>query len=220
MIFSQLVTQARIRKQLTQRELAQAVKVSPATISNIESSSQLHIPKDSVIEALISRLDLDADDVWQAVGNQKAAPYHSGISEFKEAPDFSPVPVVGQVTAGSTIEAPEWTDGGFPTGSGFDTELIPVRRDESGTYGLCVSGDSMEPVFANGDYVFAAPNKEPRNNSFAVVRLISGEVFLKRILINDQVVILQSANPAYQTITVSRRDIEYIHPITLHRFAG
>lgn len=218
MIFGQLVSEGRKNKQLSLRELSGLVDTSPATLCKVESCQ--HIPRNNVIEGLVKHLNLDSDKVWEAVGKQKAAPYHSGLTEFPGQPEFSPVPIVGQVTAGSMIEAPDWTDGGFPTGSGFDTEMVPLRQDEAGLYGLTVSGDSMEPVFANGDYVFAAPGKQPRNNGFAVIRLVSGEVFLKRIIMNDNLIILQSANPAYKTITVEKKNVLFIHPITIHRLAG
>jgi phage repressor protein C with HTH and peptisase S24 domain len=95
--------------------------------------------------------------------------------------------------------------------------MVPLRPEEKGLYGLTVDGDSMEPVFSRGDYVFAAPNKEPRNNGYAVIRLKSGEVLLKKVIFQGDLVICQSANPAYPTVTFKRAELVYIHPITIHR---
>jgi phage repressor protein C with HTH and peptisase S24 domain len=218
MLFGQLVARARQKKSVTLRQLAAQVKTSAATLSKIENLD--HIPRDKLIGRLIRALDLPAEKTWAQVARQRVAHYRAEVSIGDDHTSFVPVPIVGRVTAGALIEAPEWEDGGYPAGSGFDAEMVPLRQDESSLYGLTVEGDSMEPVFSRGDYVFAAPNKEPRNSGFAVVRLLSGEVLLKRVIIRPEVVILQSANPAYETVTVQMKDIEYIHPITIHRLGG
>jgi len=218
MLFGHMISQAREKKKISLRELARRVDASAATISKIENLE--HIPRDKLIERLIDELGLNREAVFAQVGRQKTAHYHTEVSLSSHDIKLSPVPIVGKVTAGSLIEAPDWEDGGYAVGSGFDAEMVPLRHDEQNLYGLTVEGDSMEPVFSRGDYVFAAPQKTPRNNGFAVVRLIEGEVLLKKIIINEEVVILQSANPAYQTLTVQKDEILYIHPITIHRFAG
>jgi SOS-response transcriptional repressor LexA len=218
MLFSQMVAKARQNSGISLRELARRLDVSAATISKIENHN--HIPRDTLIEKIIGQLDLDRQEIFTQVARQRVAKYKTEVSVINGQNSFQPVPIVGKVTAGSLIEAPDWEDGGYAVGSGFDAELVPLRQDEENLYGLTVEGDSMEPVFSRGDYVFAAPNKEPRNNSFAVVRLTGGEVLLKKIIIGDNVIILQSANPAYQTLTVQKSDVQYIHPITIHRLAG
>jgi phage repressor protein C with HTH and peptisase S24 domain len=218
MLFGQMVAKAREEKGITLRELARRVDASAATISKIENLD--HIPRDSLLEELIDELTLDKKAVFSQVARQKVAHYNTEVTMLGNETALSPVPIVGKVTAGSIIEAPDWEDGGYAVGTGFDAEMVPLRRDEQSLYGLTVEGDSMEPVFSRGDYVFAAPYKTPRNNGFAVVRLHGGEVLLKKVIIGDDSVILQSANPAYQTLTVKKSDIIYIHPITLHRLSG
>lgn len=218
MLFGQMAAQARQEKGITLRELARMLDVSAATVSKIENLD--HIPRDGLLMKIIQVLDMDQSAALNQVGRQKAAPYHAEAAVSSTGVELNPVPIVGRVTAGSVIEAPDWEDGGYAAGTGFDAEMVPLRPDEQSLYGLTVEGDSMEPVFSRGDYVFAAPYKAPRNNGFAVVRLVSGEVLLKKVIIGEEFVILQSANPAYQTLTVKRSDIEYIHPITIHRLSG
>jgi phage repressor protein C with HTH and peptisase S24 domain len=214
-LFGQIISKAREDKGYSLRELAGRVNTSAATLSKIENLD--HIPRDKLIKRLIEELDLDPTSTWGQVARQRITHYHAEVEIDAAATPLSPVPIVGFVTAGATIEAPEWEDGGYPAGSGFDAEMVPLRPDERGLYGLTVDGDSMEPVFSRGDYVFAAPNKEPRNNGYAVIRLKSGEVLLKKVLFQGDLVICQSANPAYPTITVPRSELVYIHPITIHR---
>lgn len=218
MLFGHMVAHAREKKEISLRELARRVEASAATISKIENLD--HIPRDGLTRRLIDELDLDRDTVFTQIARQRVAHYKTEVSLAELDTNLSPVPIVGKVTAGSIIEAPDWEDGGYAVGTGFDAEMVPLRNDEQNLYGLTVDGDSMEPVFSMGDYVFAAPHKPPRNNGFAVVRLAGGEVLLKKVIINDDVVILQSANPSYQTLTVKKNDVDYIHPITIHRLAG
>jgi SOS-response transcriptional repressor LexA len=218
MLFGQMVAQAREQMRITLRELARRVNASAATISKIENLD--HVPRDGLLETLIKELNLDRESVYNQVARQKAARYRTDVTLIDQDTNLTSVPIVGKVTAGSAIEAPDWEDGGYAVGSGFDAEMVPLRQDEQNLYGLTVEGDSMEPVFARGDYVFAAPYKAPKTNGFAVIRLTGGEVLLKKVIINDDVVILQSANPAYQTVTVKKSDVVYIHPITIHRLAG
>jgi phage repressor protein C with HTH and peptisase S24 domain len=216
MLFGHMVAAARAKRELSLRDLARRVGTSAATLSKIENLG--HIPRDSAVRTLIAVLAMDPERTWRQVARERLARYPAGGLSDDSSP-LVPVPIIGKVTAGSRIEAPAWSDGGFPAGSGFDAEMVPLRPDEGGLYGLTVEGDSMEPVFSRGDYVFAAPNKEPRLNGFAVVRLKSGEVLLKKVIIGPEWVVLQSANPAYATISVARGEIEYIHPITMHRLA-
>jgi phage repressor protein C with HTH and peptisase S24 domain len=217
MLLSQIISLAREKKSLSLRDLAALVNTSAATLSKIEKLD--HVPRDPLIGRLIQVLSLEAEETWTQVARQRVAHYHMDVSVDKSDTLLSPVPIIGKVTAGAMIEAPAWDDAGYPVGSGHDAEMVPLRQDETNLYGLTVEGDSMEPVFSRGDLVFAAPNKVPKNNGFAVVKLLSGEVLLKRVIINSEMVVLQSANPSYTTLTFKANEIAYIHPITIHRLA-
>ena len=76
-----------------------------------------------------------------------------------------------------------------------------------------VLGDSMEPEIKDGSIIIVDPNQcdwDYINNKIGVVRY-KDEVYVKRIRLrnNGRVILLESINPAYETITILSEDIEY-----------
>lgn len=78
---------------------------------------------------------------------------------------------------------------------------IPVNKP--GKFGVIVHGDSMEPTICDGDIVVVDPDLSVENGSLALV-LLDDEVYAKKIYFNDNSVILQSLNPAYPPLIVSK----------------
>lgn len=75
-----------------------------------------------------------------------------------------------------------------------------------------VSGDSMEPVIANGGYVAVRPISDPRNIFWGQIYVIIMDdyrlvKFLRRNPDNDDRVVLRSANREYDDMDVDRADI-------------
>lgn len=76
-----------------------------------------------------------------------------------------------------------------------------------------VLGDSMEPEIKDGSIIIVDPNQcewDYINNKIAVVRY-KDEAYVKRVRLrnNGRVILLESINPAYETITILSEDIEY-----------
>ena len=63
------------------------------------------------------------------------------------------VPVIGYAQAG---EKGFFDDAGYPTGAGWDELLFPELADTH-AYALMVAGDSMEPVYRDGDTIVVSP---------------------------------------------------------------
>ncbi len=85
------------------------------------------------------------------------------------------VPLIGLARAGA---GGYFDDGGFPAGSGWDDIDCPGIMDEN-AYALKITGDSMEPVYRQGDIIVVSPNSEVRQGDRIVVRLRDGEVMAK-----------------------------------------
>ena len=71
-------------------------------------------------------------------------------------------PVISWEQAGTWIDAP-----GFPLAEAHMP--CPVRAG-AGTFVVRVHGESMEPRFHQGDFVFVDPDRAPASGSFVVVR--------------------------------------------------
>jgi len=104
------------------------------------------------------------------------------------------VPVLGQVPAGSPLEAVEEIE--------EELFLDPSLLGEGEVFSLRVKGDSMTDAhICDGDYVLvrAQPGAEPGE---IVVAVIDGEATVKRFGRQRGKIRLEAANPAYPPIVV------------------
>jgi len=69
-------------------------------------------------------------------------------------------------------------DGGFPAGTGWEEVAFPQLRDEN-IYALEITGDSMMPVYRDGDRIIVSPNAGIRRGDRIVVKTKDGEVMAK-----------------------------------------
>lgn len=118
------------------------------------------------------------------------------------------IPIIGCAQAGKNGF---FDDAGFPVGSGWDTIDFPKIKDE-GVYALEVSGDSMEPLYRDGDILVVSPNNATmRRGDRVVVKKSNGEVMAKQLAreTSDQVT-LRSLNPSHADITLPRSEVDWI----------
>ena len=88
----------------------------------------------------------------------------------------------------------------------FGADMIPNGTD----FCLKVNGDSMDPTFHDGDYVFIKRETDFRNGSIGVV-IVNGDAYLKKIYITDNSIRLVSLNKKYKDISVSEDDtLKYV----------
>lgn len=76
-------------------------------------------------------------------------------------------------------------------------EQVPIEAD----FCLTVSGDSMEPVLHNGDYIFVTKQNTLFNGNIGVV-IVDGESFIKKVFFENDKARLQSFNKKYKDIIV------------------
>lgn len=115
-----------------------------------------------------------------------------------------PVPLIGLAQAGN---GGYFDDAGFPVGGGWDEVTLPDVRDEN-AYALEVSGDSMSPVYRDGDVIVVSPAASIRKGDRVVVKTMDGEVLAKVLARrSDKRVELMSLNPAFETRVLKPEDI-------------
>ena len=76
------------------------------------------------------------------------------------------IPLIGLAQAGADGY---FDDGGYPAGGGWDEIAVPEVGDQN-AYALEISGESMEPVFRDGDMVIVSPAAPVRRGDRVVVR--------------------------------------------------
>lgn len=117
------------------------------------------------------------------------------------------VPLLGSAQAGSHGY---FDDAGFPAGQGWDEIELPPGTDEA-VYALEVSGQSMMPLYREGDYLIVSPGQEARRGDRVVVRTRSGEVMAKTLQRRTaRTVELSSFNPDYPDRQFAVDEIEWM----------
>ena len=117
------------------------------------------------------------------------------------------VPLIGMAQAG---EGGFFDDGGFPVGQGWDEIAFP-DNDHENAYALEISGDSMVPVYRDGDVVMVAPGAPVRRGDRVVVKTTEGEVLAKELARSTaKQVELRSLNPEHPDRTFATSEITWI----------
>ncbi len=117
------------------------------------------------------------------------------------------IPVIGLAEAGNDGF---FDDAGFPVGSGWDEVRVPGTQNDN-VYALEISGDSMLPVFRNGDRVLVAPHETVRRGDRVVVKTLEGEIMAKELFrMTASKIELKSVNPDYEDRIFIRKDIQWI----------
>jgi phage repressor protein C with HTH and peptisase S24 domain len=119
----------------------------------------------------------------------------------------SAVPLLGLAQAGT---GGFFDSAGFPAGQGWDEVPLPAAG-EDGTYALEVTGDSMLPLYRDGDIIVVSPTAQLRRGDRVVVRTREGEVMVK--ILHRQtarMLELHSLNPEHPPRLVPMSEVEGI----------
>ncbi|MBX6742654.1 MAG: helix-turn-helix transcriptional regulator [Acetobacteraceae bacterium] len=120
------------------------------------------------------------------------------------------IPLIGLAQAGGDGY---FDDGGYPVGGGWDEIAVPEVGDPN-AYALEISGDSMEPVFRDGDIVIVSPGAPIRRGDRVVVRTQRGEVMAKELKRQSaRRIDLRSLNPAHPDYGFDLAEIAWMHRI-------
>lgn len=117
------------------------------------------------------------------------------------------VPLLGFAEAGADGY---FDDAGFPAGQGWEEIELPAGGPDE-VYALEISGDSMRPVYRDGDRIIVKPTAEPRRGDRVVVKTTDGEVMAKEVArVTAKRIELTSLNPDYPGRTLDRKEIAWI----------
>ena len=120
------------------------------------------------------------------------------------------VPLIGMAQAG----VKGYFDGaGFPAGSGWEEIAFPDLSGEH-CYALEITGDSMLPVYRDGDRIMVSPSGSLRRGDRVVVKSHNGEVMAKQLgRLTAQRIELKSFNPAFDDRNFALSEIAFVHRI-------
>jgi phage repressor protein C with HTH and peptisase S24 domain len=160
------------------------------------------------------RITADGHERWPSTESvaKALAATNSSIDTFVQligdsARTVQSVPLLGFAQAGA---GGYFDDSGFPSGKGWDEVALPSADDEH-AYALEISGDSMRPVYRDGDVIVVSPGTPIRRGDRVVVKTRGGEVMVKEMKRRTAKTLeLQSLNPNQVDRTLAAADVEWI----------
>ena len=119
------------------------------------------------------------------------------------------VPLIGFAQAGT---GGYFDDAGFPVGQGWEEVVLPAGSGVGeGAYALQVQGDSMLPLYRDGDVLIVEPAAAVRKGDRVVVKTSAGEVMAKVLAQRSAAALrLVSLNPAHPDRTIPAAEIEWV----------
>ena len=121
------------------------------------------------------------------------------------------IPLLGLAQAGGDGF---FDDAGFPVGGSWAEVSLPEIGDPH-AYALEISGDSMEPVYRDGDMVVMSPAAPIRRGDRVVLRTNAGEVMAKQLARRSAKRIeLKSLNPEHRDRSFDLMEVAWMHRIT------
>lgn len=192
--FSTNLKYLREKKGLSQNKLAEKIGVNQTTIARWEDDNRIPTIDNAIDVA--SALNVPLTDL---IGKDLR---FDNAEVINVNSDIIKIPVYGTIKAGIPIESQ--TDI-------IDYVDIPRSWTKGGKefYGLKISGDSMFPKYQDEDIViFEKTNDTTLYNGKDCAVMINGtESTFKKVLINDQGIVLQAYNMAYGIKMFSKEDV-------------
>ena len=188
------------RHGLSPSGLAKLAGLDPTTFNKSKraASGKLRWPSTESVSKALAAVGATLDEFVALVEPQS----HGGRVRL--------IPLIGMAQAGSSGY---FDDAGFPAGAGWEEIGFPELADEH-AYALEITGDSMLPVYRDGDRIVISPGSSLRRGDRVVAKTIAGEVMAKLLgRMTTQRVELKSFNPEYEDRQFPMNEIAFIHRI-------
>ena len=187
----------RTEKKISQQSLANAIGVDRSTVSRIENGE---------IETTIDNAIKIANELNVSLNDLVSKDLRFDNAELIDiTSDIIKIPVYGTIKAGIPIESQPDV---------IDYVEIPKNWTRGGKkfYGLQLSGDSMFPKYNDKDIVIFEQNNDVQSyNGKDVAVMINGtESTFKKISVNEQGIVLQPYNLAYDIMMFSKEQVEQL----------
>lgn len=189
------------RNKLSPSGLARRAGLDPTTFNKskrLASDGRARWPSTESLSKILDATGTSLDSFTALVG---------GPSQLRPRTDVTTVPLLGFAQAGSNGY---FDDAGFPVGQGWDEIALPPGSEEA-VYALEVSGQSMEPLYRDGDVVIVSPGSAIRRGDRVVARTRGGEVMVKILHRRTaRTVELTSVNPDFPPRHFPVEDIDWM----------
>ena len=179
---------------LTQKEIAESVGVSEATVSRWESGEIANMRRDR-IAAYARALKTTPEFIMTG-----ETPVEFRPEESVSRPGMKQIPLVGRIACGEPILAEQNVE-----------RQVEVPADVPCDFALYCRGESMSGAgIHDGDIVYLCVQPEVENGQIAAVR-IGEEATLKRVYLHRDFIELRPENPAFESIIRRRDEMNEVH---------
>lgn len=189
---------------MTASALARRAGLDPTTFNKSKRITREGKPRWPSTESVAKVLEATGSSLTQLLGHIEPA-----LRPTATASQASPrtIPLIGSAQAGASGF---FDDAGYPCGGAWDEIPFP-GTDDPHAYALEVSGDSMEPLYRDGDTVIVSPQASIRRGDRVVLKTVEGEVMVKQLLRQTAKRIdLASLNPAHPDRSFAMEDVVWI----------
>jgi phage repressor protein C with HTH and peptisase S24 domain len=191
------------RHGLSPSGLAKLAGLDPTTFNKSKrggANGKLRWPSTESVSKVLRATGASLDEFVMLIGREGAA-----MRSYTRS-----VPLIGLAQAGTSGY---FDDAGFPAGAGWDEIPFPELADEH-AYALEITGESMLPVYRDGDRIVLSPSASVRRGDRVVVKTQAGEVMAKQLSRHTaQRVELKSFNPAFEDRGFALNEVAFMHRI-------
>ncbi|MGN1250748.1 MAG: LexA family protein [Candidatus Spyradocola sp.] len=187
MSISQIIREMRLKKGISQKELAAKLHVHQTAVSQWENGRTS--PDNELLSKIADVFDISVDYL---LGRENA--------ELSSPTDlYVKIPVLGEVQAGLPMEAIE---------NILDYEEINFALSTTGEYfGLQIRGSSMEPRMIEGDVVIVRKQEDAESGDTVVVLVNGDDATVKKLKKMPDGIMLIPNNPAFEPLYYSAKEI-------------
>jgi len=171
--------------------LARKAGLDPTTFNRskrVTSEGKPRWPSTESVAKVLDATGATLERLTELITGNPAAPRRAAAAAPRR------IPLIGLAQAGAEGY---FDDAGYPVGGAWDEIDLPTVADPH-AYALEISGDSMAPVYRDGDVVIVSPAAPTRRGDRVVVRTVEGEVLAKELVRRTaRRIELASLNPAF-----------------------
>lgn len=199
MTMGERIKTMRLEHGLTQEALGERLGIKKAAVQKYEKGTVKNIKRDT----LLNLAEIFGTSVEYIVSGNAPAPENAEPVHFD---NVALVPVLSSVSAGMGCHADSFST----YASGYETvDKDSLDTDEEYVY-LRVTGDSMYPIFIEGDLALVRVQSSVDSGSYAVVLIDGSCGVIKKVVYGKNFVELLSVNPMYPPRRFEGSDIERI----------
>jgi phage repressor protein C with HTH and peptisase S24 domain len=176
---------------LTASGLARKAGLDPTTFNRskrVTGQGKPRWPSTESVAKVLDAVGAPLERLTELITGNATAPRRAAAAVQRR------IPLIGLAQAGAEGY---FDDAGYPVGGSWDEIDLPSVADPH-AYAVEISGESMMPVYRDGDIVIVSPAAPTRRGDRVVVRTREGEVLAKELVRRSaRRIELASLNPAF-----------------------